>query len=140
MTDSDPRPVALKTTSRRSQLETFKTTVGALKAGSSVITFPEGTRSADGRLKAFKRGPFKMALQAGVPIVPVSICGLARWYPKGTLLPIDVPKGVRVVIHPMIDAGASALSEGELANSVYDTINGALPAYQRGRGRGPPAE
>ena len=122
--------IALKSTSRRSQLETFKDTVAALKGGASVITFPEGTRSADGRLKPFKRGPFKMALQAGTPIVPVSICGLARWYPKGTLLPIGVPQGVKLVIHPPIDVGGG-LTEAELAEQAYRTVNSALPDYQK---------
>ena len=95
--------IALKTESRRSQLETFKDTVASLADGNSVITFPEGGRSTTGKLMPFKRGPFKMALQAKVPIVPVTIAGLARWYPKGTLLPVDVPKGVKVIIHPVVD-------------------------------------
>jgi hypothetical protein len=45
-------------------------------------------------------GPFKMAMRAGVPVVPVTISDLARWYPKGTLLPIGVPTDVVVTIHP----------------------------------------
>ena len=101
--------IALKTDSRRSQLETFKDTVASLRDGNSVITFPEGGRSQTGKLIPFKRGPFKMALQAGVPIVPVTIGGLARWYPKGTLLPIDVPKDVKVTIHPVVDVRRSPL-------------------------------
>ena len=96
-----------------------------------MITFPEGSRSSDGRLIPFKRGPFKMALTAGVPIVPVTIGGLARWYPKGTLLPIDVPKDVTITIHPTVDVPASGLTEDELARQVYATINGALPEYQQ---------
>ena len=124
--------IALRTDSRRSQLETFRSTVQCLQDGNSVITFPEGGRSADGALKPFKRGPFKMAIQSSVPIVPVTICGLARWYPKGTLLPIDVPKDVRVVIHPPIDPVVSGLSDGELCERVYGIINQALPHYQKG--------
>lgn len=123
--------IALRTESRRSQLQTFKDTVACLQDGNSVITFPEGTRSDTGRLLPFKRGPFKMALTAGTPIVPVTICGLARWYPKGTLLPIDVPKGVRVVIHPRVEVAASGVSEAELTKQVYATINAALPEYQQ---------
>jgi len=123
--------IALKTDSRRSQLETFKDTVASLKDGNSVITFPEGGRSTDGRLMSFKRGPFKMAALSGVPIVPVTISGLARWYPKGTLLPIDVPKDVRVIIHPIVNVADSGLSEDELARQVYATVNSALPNYQQ---------
>ena len=123
--------IAIKTDSRRSQLQTYKDTVQALKDGNSMITFPEGQRSNDGRLIPFKRGPFKMALASGVPIVPVTIGGLARWYPKGTLLPIDVPKDVTITIHPTVDVPASGLTEDELARQVYATINSALPDYQQ---------
>ena len=91
----------------------------------------QGQRSQDGKLLPFKRGPFKMALQAGVPIVPVTIGGLARWYPKGTLLPVDCPKDVVLTIHPTVDVVGSGLSEEELAKQVYATVNGALPAYQQ---------
>uniref|UniRef100_A0A7S2D0N1 Phospholipid/glycerol acyltransferase domain-containing protein n=1 Tax=Haptolina brevifila TaxID=156173 RepID=A0A7S2D0N1_9EUKA len=123
--------IALQTESRRSQLQTFKDTVQALEDGNSVITFPEGGRSTDGTLKPFKRGPFKMAMRSGVPIVPVSICGLAQWYPKGTLLPYNVPKGVRVVIHAPIDP-SEGRTEGELCDRSYNIVNSALPDYQRG--------
>ena len=123
--------VALRTESRRSQLETFKDTVQSLKDGNTLITFPEGTRARDGRLKPFKRGPFKMALQAGVPIVPVTISGLARWYPAGTLLPIGLPQGVKVIIHPAIDAPNAGLDEGELAEKVYGILNDSLLPYQK---------
>jgi len=124
--------IALQTESRRSQLQTFKDTVQSLEEGNSVITFPEGGRSSDGALKPFKRGPFKMAIRAGIPIVPVSICGLARWYPKGTLLPIDVPRDVRVVIHPPIDVVGSGHTEGELCDRTYGIVNSALPEHQQG--------
>ena len=122
--------IALRTGSRRSQLETFKDTVKALQDGNSVITFPEGTRSRSGRLKPFKRGPFKMALQAGVPIVPVTIYDLARWYPAGTLLPITVPRGVKIIVHPQI-VPQKGDSEADLAKRVYDIINESLPDFQQ---------
>jgi 1-acyl-sn-glycerol-3-phosphate acyltransferase len=56
--------------------------VAALKAGHSFAVYPEGTRSPDGRLQSFKKGVFLMALEAGVPIVPVSISGGRRIMPK----------------------------------------------------------
>jgi len=121
--------IALKTSSRRSQLSAFKDTVQSLKDGNSFITFPEGTRSEDGRLRPFKRGPFKMAIQAGVPIVPITICGLARWYPKGTLLPISAPRGVRVIVHPQVST--VGVDEATLCKQVYHTLNDSLPPYQQ---------
>ena len=72
-----------------------------------------------------------MALQAGVPIVPVTICDLARWYPAGTLLPLRVPRGVRLVVHPPVDVPNAGLSEDELTRQVFATVNSALPGYQQ---------
>lgn len=51
----------------------------------SFFVFPEGHRSRDGSLKAFKKGTFVMAIQAGVPVVPVSILGSRERMPKGRL-------------------------------------------------------
>lgn len=56
-----------------------------LDRGMSVIFFPEGTRSADGRLLPFKPGAFKLAVEAGVPVLPLSVSGTARGMPKGGL-------------------------------------------------------
>lgn len=128
--------IPIRRSSRRSQLQTFKDTVASLQNGNSVVTFAEGKRSADGRLQAFKRGPFKMALRAGVPIVPVTVCDLHRWLPPGVLLPMAVPQGVEVVVHDPIEPFGK--TEAELMRLTYDAVNSALPAYQRGRALPPP--
>jgi 1-acyl-sn-glycerol-3-phosphate acyltransferase len=57
---------------------------GALvRAGTSLIVFPEGTRSPDRRVQPFKKGPFALALEAGVPIVPVAVSGSGAVTPRG---------------------------------------------------------
>jgi len=53
-----------------------------LREGSSIMMFPEGTRSADGRLKAFKHGAFTLAQRVGVPILPIVVEGTAAALPK----------------------------------------------------------
>jgi 1-acyl-sn-glycerol-3-phosphate acyltransferase len=58
--------------------------VRSIRRGRSVVVFAEGTRSPDGRLLPFKKGGFVLALQAGVPIVPVSIRGGRSILPKGS--------------------------------------------------------
>ena len=57
--------------------------LGVLKEGLSLAVYPEGTRSPDGRLKPFKKGTFALAIEAGVPIVPVSISGAQHLMRKG---------------------------------------------------------
>lgn len=54
-----------------------------VKEGRNIIAFPEGTRSKDGELKAFKKGLFHLAIQSGVPLVPVAISGAFELVPKG---------------------------------------------------------
>lgn len=56
-----------------------------IRAGASVIVFPEGTRSPSGSLRPFKSGPFHLTLEAQVPIVPVTVSGSQRITPKGSL-------------------------------------------------------
>ncbi len=55
-----------------------------LREGSNVLIFPEGSRSPDGALLPFKKGAFSLALQSGVPIVPVVISGTRHLVPKGS--------------------------------------------------------
>lgn len=53
-----------------------------LNEGSSVMIFPEGTRSEDGELRPFRRGAFELALQTGTPVLPIVIEGSSRALPK----------------------------------------------------------
>jgi 1-acyl-sn-glycerol-3-phosphate acyltransferase len=69
--------------------------------GLSLIVFPEGTRSEDGRVDRFKGGSFHLALGAGLPIVPLSIVGSRHVMLKGRLA--VCPGRVRLVVHEPID-------------------------------------
>jgi 1-acyl-sn-glycerol-3-phosphate acyltransferase len=70
----------------RSAVGNVKRAVDKLEAGHSLVIFPEGTRSPDGVLQDFKAGGFKIALKAGVPIVPVTIIGTARVLKRDSLV------------------------------------------------------
>ncbi|MBN1968754.1 MAG: 1-acyl-sn-glycerol-3-phosphate acyltransferase [Candidatus Delongbacteria bacterium] len=68
--------VYLDRKSPRSALLSFKKAAEIIQSGQSIVIFPEGTRSRE--LKEFKKGSFKLALMAGVPILPVTIIGTER--------------------------------------------------------------
>jgi 1-acyl-sn-glycerol-3-phosphate acyltransferase len=68
--------------------------------GTSVLFFPEGTRSPDGEITPFKKGAFKFAIDLGIPILPVTINGTKKVLPKGSL---DLmPGGATMIIHKPI--------------------------------------
>jgi 1-acyl-sn-glycerol-3-phosphate acyltransferase len=73
-----------------------------IRKGTSIFVFPEGTRSRDHRLGAFKKGGFVLALKAGVPVLPVSITGTQSMMPKGSYS-FKRPKLVRVRVGDPID-------------------------------------
>jgi 1-acyl-sn-glycerol-3-phosphate acyltransferase len=85
------------------------------------MAFPEGTRSADGRVKEFKRGVFYMAIEAGVPIVPVVINDTRLVMPKDgkRVVPGDV---YLEVLPPVSTLGHTVDSVGELIKLVRDPI------------------
>jgi 1-acyl-sn-glycerol-3-phosphate acyltransferase len=89
--------------------------------GHSLIVFPEGTRSTDGVVARFKGGSFVIALDAGLPIVPLSIVGSRHVMLKGELL--VKPGTVTLVVHdPIETAGSSRDAARELAASVQDVV------------------
>ncbi|HVO66094.1 MAG TPA: lysophospholipid acyltransferase family protein [Syntrophales bacterium] len=72
-----------------------------IREGKSVMSFPEGTRSRNGKIKPFKQGMFYLAIKSGVPIVPISIIGAGEIMPKRSLL--IKPGKITMVIDKPID-------------------------------------
>lgn len=118
--------IAISRMDRASQLKTLKDAVETLKDGNSLVTFPEGTRSKDGRLNEFKKGPFTMASRAGVRIVPLTIIGTHLFQPPGAFVPIAFPRGVRIVCHPPIDPPPAKKEDAAMAQ-CREAIISALP-------------
>ena len=56
-----------------------------MRSGLHILVFPEGTRSRDGRLATFKKGPFFLAQQTGAPIVPIALAGTQTMMRKGSV-------------------------------------------------------
>lgn len=89
--------------------------------GASVVLFPEGTRSPDGRLQPFKKGGFSLAMQAGAEIVPVAIDGSAAIMPKHTLMIRG--NHIRLRISPPIPtAGLKGAEREQLMATVFQQI------------------
>jgi 1-acyl-sn-glycerol-3-phosphate acyltransferase len=94
----------------------------AAAEGSSIVIFPEGTRSRDGRLREFKKGAFVLAIATGLPIVPVCCIGTRRLMPRGSRLMV-VPGDVDVFIEPPIPtAGLRYEDRDDLAARVREAI------------------
>ncbi|HEU0177069.1 MAG TPA: lysophospholipid acyltransferase family protein [Blastocatellia bacterium] len=92
-----------------------------LRRGHSLMAFPEGTRSSDGRVKEFKKGVFFMAIEAGVPIVPVTINDTRLVMPKGEKR--AVPGDIYLEILPPVSMeGYTTENVGELIKLVRDLI------------------
>jgi len=95
--------------------------------GTSVVFFPEGTRSRSGHLKDFKKGAFRMAIDLGLPILPLTITGTRDVLPAGTT---DLlPGSARLIIHPPVDvAGCTAGDCDRLRMEIREIIASSLPA------------
>jgi 1-acyl-sn-glycerol-3-phosphate acyltransferase len=92
-----------------------------IRVGTSVLVFPEGTRSRDGSVGHFKRGSFSLAIEAGAPVVPVSIVGVKALVPRGLFS--MRPGSVRLRVHPAIPvAGRSADGALALAEAVRQVV------------------
>ena len=113
--------------SRKSQLRSFKESVAWLSDGVSIMAFPEGTRSRDGKLaKKFKGGVFSMATKTGCPIVPITIVGAFKTFPPEALMPYG-PKGNDLEIHFHPPIQTTDKTEDELLQLTRDAIASKLP-------------
>jgi 1-acyl-sn-glycerol-3-phosphate acyltransferase len=89
--------------------------------GLSLIVFPEGTRSRSGRVAPFKGGSFYLALEAGLPVVPLSVVGSRHVMLKGRLA--TYPGDVRLVVHePIATAGLAGTDPKQFAERVRQVI------------------
>lgn len=92
-----------------------------LKEGRSLVIFPEGTRSADGTVGPFKAGGLRLAIKAGVPIVPVTISGSKNIMPKGTSLIKSAIVKV-IVSPPLMPEEYKGLDSNQISEKVRNII------------------
>ena len=108
----------------RKTAKSLRRVIDGVKGGKSLAGFREGTRTPDGRLQDFKPGLFKIALKAGVPVVPVAIRGTFALLPKTTLAPR--PGRVDVYIGEPIDT--AGLDDKQLP-ALIERTKAAIAAH-----------
>jgi 1-acyl-sn-glycerol-3-phosphate acyltransferase len=115
---------------REAALGSVKQAVEYIKTGSSFLVYPEGTRSPDGRMQRFKKGSFVMAIEAGVPIVPVACSGAHRIMKKNSL--VIHPGRVTVRFGKPVDvSGYTVEQRNTLAQQVHDAVAAQLADDQK---------
>ncbi|MDR3764727.1 MAG: lysophospholipid acyltransferase family protein [Acidobacteriota bacterium] len=120
--------IAVNRKNRSAAIDSVRQAVRTLQSGLGMMVFPEGTRSRDGRLLPFKKGPFHLAMEASVPVVPITIVGTHDAWPKGGLRLRKVP--LEIHFHPPLDPRQFA-SRDELLLAVRKAINSKLPDRYR---------
>jgi 1-acyl-sn-glycerol-3-phosphate acyltransferase len=121
-------PVEIESADPRATREAVR----LLRDDAVLMIFPEGGRSADGRLGRFKPGAFRLACSLGVPLLPVTILGGHESWPPGRALPR--PGRLRITYHPVVvpdAAGDVRAAARRLAVDVRRVVASALPAHQR---------
>ena len=105
--------------------EIFRRVTNIMRLGLSLVVFPEGTRSIDGRLGEFKRAIFVLAIEAGMPMVPLTVTGSRHVMRRGQLM--TCPGHVTLTVHrPITTKGLSRSQAAELAERVQHIVATAL--------------
>lgn len=113
--------ISIDRSNRKRAFASLKEAARKIREGVSVLIFPEGTRSEDGKIRSFKKGGFVLAVDAGVPIVPVVIFGTRSIMPKGRLM--IKSRGVRMqLLAPIDSSDYTRKTKDELMEKVRRTI------------------
>lgn len=108
---------------------TMETAEKRLAGGMSVVVFPEGSRTIDGKLKRFKRGAYILATEFNLPVVPVTIDGAYAVMPRNARMPR--PGRIILTIHEPILAGSDGHDLPSLIEESRDAIASSLPEWER---------
>jgi len=125
------RYIQIVRSSLKSQGKMMKDAQAALERGSSVLIFPEGTRSLTGKLRPFKAGAFQLALKTGKPILPIVLNGSADALPKAGIR-LSGQHEIRVKVLDEISGDSVAgQSTKELSKTVSALIAAELEKLQQ---------
>lgn len=116
--------VPVERENREAAIQSVRRAGEVMRHHTNMTLFPEGTRSRDGRMLPFKKGPFHLATETGFPIVPITVLGTYEMMPKGNWI---VRSGTAtLVFHQPIDPKQFSSRE-ELTQAVWEAIYSALP-------------
>jgi 1-acyl-sn-glycerol-3-phosphate acyltransferase len=119
---------------KRQALESMNQAALRIKSGTSVVVFPEGTRSPDGTLQEFKKGGFILAIKAQQPIVPITLSGSHHVLPKGDDWVLQ-PRTVDMTIdRPIPTTGLILRDKDSLLDTVRKIIREHLTVEEGGQG------
>ncbi|SFM98147.1 lysophospholipid acyltransferase family protein [Thermodesulforhabdus norvegica] len=123
--------IPIDRSNRAKAIRSLEKAAEKIKEGTSVVIFPEGTRSPNGILLPFKKGGFMLAIQSGQPIVPISISGSYHVLPKGKWL--IRPGTVTVTIHdPIATEEFDKSNRDSLMEKVRKAILSGLTPEEQG--------
>jgi len=123
--------VGIERSNREKAIRSLDEAARRIRKGRSLLIYAEGTRSPDGSLLPFKKGGFILAIQAGVPVIPLTILGSRSVLPKGSLR--IRPGTIGVVVGDPIDPRRYPLEEKEaLMKKVREAMSEALETAPTG--------
>jgi 1-acyl-sn-glycerol-3-phosphate acyltransferase len=123
------RSIFIEREDARASLKSIEEGVALLRAGFSLVVFPEGTRSRGGPMGAFKKGSLRLAAKPGVAVVPVTHAGAYRIFEESGV--IRSGASVRFCIHPPIEtAGMSKREAAALTETAEHTIRAKLAEWE----------
>lgn len=114
--------------------ETIKESEDTLKGGMSLVIFPEGSRTWDGKMTSFKRGAFMLAGEFNLPVVPITIDGAFRRMPRYSYN--CTPGRINVTIHKPIEGGERGFNTKKLMAQCREEIESSLPDADKGESIG----
>ena len=120
------RYIALDRGKKNSMVNMMDKAAGILRSGTSVMIFPEGTRSRDGKLKNFKAGAFHLAIKAGSPVLPVAINGTSKAIDRRGFLILRNKNITATILEPIPFTEIKDKDPKEVAEMVHQLISDFL--------------
>ena len=122
--------ISIDRSNRKSAFESLERAARTIRSGTSVLIFPEGTRSRDGGILPFKKGGFVLSVDSGVPIVPIIIRGTRGIIPKGHFLIRPAPVTMEI-LDPVETADYTRKTKDQLLARIRSIFIDAFETERR---------